>query len=128
MLRFSISIPNVTVFSPVYYDDLRADLKKALYECSGVVIVRYPRGRQLFRPHEYLTGQSLYHWGKEGNPADVVDVVLVTYGRLFSFTRKACELLLERGVSASVLRLDPILPISEETVKVDFLCKECVLF
>lgn len=111
---FLNTIPNVTVFSPVYYDDLRADLKKALYECSGVVVVRYPRGRQLFRPHEYLTGQSLYHWGKEGNPADVV---LVTYGRLFSFTRKACELLLERGVSASVLRLDPILPISEETVK-----------
>ncbi len=122
---FLNTIPNVTVFSPVYYDDLRADLKKAIYECDGVAVVRYPRGRQLFRPHDYLPSQSLYHWGGEGKAAGTV---LVTYGRLFSFTRRACELLRERGIPASVLRLDPVLPITAEAVKAISFAKDIFFF
>ena len=60
---FLNTIPNVTVFSPVYYDDLRADLKKALYECSGVVVVRYPRGCLLYT--SLRSGRNLADIGDE---------------------------------------------------------------
>lgn len=122
---FLNTIPNLTVFSPATYEDLRADLKKALYECEGVVVVRYPRGRQLFKPHDYVTTRGYYHWGaEERNP----DVVLVTYGRLFSFTCRACEILREQGIEAAVLRLDPILPLSKEAVKQITFAKEIFFF
>lgn len=120
---FLNTIPGVTVFSPAYYEDLREDLRKALYECSGVVVVRYPRGGQLFKPHDLVPGKRLYAWGHK---AEEAEVLLVTYGRLFSFTCRACELLKERGIAAAALRLDPVSPIGDDIVKeVDFTDKIC---
>lgn len=40
------SIPGVTIYSPASYDQLRADLSRALYEETGVAAVRYPRGAE----------------------------------------------------------------------------------
>lgn len=118
------TIPNLTVFSPVTYDDLRADLRCALYECGGVVVVRYPRGRQLFKPHDYLTSRSLYGQ-RDGETAQVA---LVTYGRLFSYAYQACEALRAKGLAAVAYRLDPISPVSEETVKQITFVKEIFFF
>jgi 1-deoxy-D-xylulose-5-phosphate synthase len=39
-------IPNVTIYSPSDYAELRLCLKKALYETGGVAAVRYPKGAE----------------------------------------------------------------------------------
>ena len=122
---FLEAIPNVTVFSPSYYDDLRLDLKKALYECSGVAVVRYPRGRQLFRPHDYWPGRLFYTAAEAADPSQII---LVSYGRLFAFTYEACDALRASGFDISCMRLDPILPLSAEVVKRIALSAEIFFF
>lgn len=43
-VSFLTSIPNTTVYSPSCYEELRMCLRKAVFEDSGIVAVRYPRG------------------------------------------------------------------------------------
>ncbi len=107
---FLNTIPNVTIFAPAYYDELHENLKEALFDVPGVSAVRYPRGKSLYRPHTYqydCKGWSLY-----GCKTPII--LLVTYGRLFSFTAKACELLEQKGYSVAVLKLNRIKPIEED--------------
>jgi len=67
-------IPNFTVFSPSNADELRSCLYRALYETSGPVAVRYPRG-------EAVTS-------RDGGKGDYrlfkmdADRLNITYGRL----------------------------------------------
>lgn len=110
-VSFLSSIPNITIYSPTYYDELRQALSNAIYH-PGVDAVRYPRGEELFRPDDYLpsdTGYSLY--GKKD-----ADILLATYGRLFSFACLAREALHKKGIEVSVLKLDRIKPIPEGAV------------
>lgn len=107
---FLNAIPNVTIFAPAYYDELHENLKEAIFKVPGVSAVRYPRGKSMYRPHTYqydCKGWSLYG-------SEMPKILLITYGRLFSFTAKACELLQQKSYSVAVLKLNRIKPIEEE--------------
>ncbi len=106
------SIPNVTIYSPCYFDELGDAMNKAIYKHSGIVAIRYPRGGQPYRPNDYKTGEvySVYGTGK--------DAVIVTYGRIFANASNAKEILEEKGKKITILKLNRIHPISKEAVKI----------
>ena len=110
---FLNTVPNCTVFSPAYYDELRETLHTALYDCDGVTAVRYPRGGQLFRPYDYRPNGKAFCFYGEGQ----ADTVLVTYGRLFSFACEALSRWKEEGISVRIIKLNRIKPIPPEAVE-----------
>ena len=108
------SVPGATVYSPCYFDELQTDLKKAIYEDEGVAAVRYPRGGEPYRPKDYgcesIGGAcSFYGNGK--------DAALVTYGRLFAYAAQARDILHEKGIDITIIKLERIRPIPEDAVK-----------
>ena len=68
------SIPGITVFSPSDASSLRKTLYKSIYECDGVVIVRYPKGYRI--NNNYSEFNSFVYSGKQN------EVLLVSYGRV----------------------------------------------
>ncbi len=107
------TIPNITVFSPSYYDELRTCLRLALYEYPGLAAVRYPRGGQLFRPADFApSGRPSDFYG---DPAAAV--AIVTYGRLFSYACLALSKLKSNGILAEVVKLNRIFPIGRTALQ-----------
>lgn len=110
---FLNTVPDLSVYSPTYYDELYFDFDQALYHCDGAAAVRYPRGKQLFRPYDFKSSCNAYDL--YGDPK--AEIVLITYGRLFSFACKALKTLKEQGVNIRILKLNRIKPIDSEAVK-----------
>ena len=104
---FLNSIPNVTIYSPAYYDELTHVLTEACYIQEGVVAVRYPRGKELYRPEDFASSfQTFDCYGAEES-----ECLLVTYGRLFSYACKVKEILEAQGKRIRILKLNRIKPI-----------------
>ena len=100
------SIPNTTVFSPSNAAELKASLRKALYDCSGIAAVRYPKG---IAP-QLDPDRSSYDikFNRYGGKA-----LIITYGRITANALSAAEKL-----NADVLQLVKIYPIPEDAVKI----------
>lgn len=68
------SVPGVVIFSPSDAQSLQSSLHKAIYECDGVAVVRYPRGYSVnSEKKEY---KDYYYSGKKNN------TLLISYGRI----------------------------------------------
>lgn len=107
------SVPNVSIYSPCYFDELKRDLQTAAYTNNGAVVIRYPRGSELFRPQNFSCGKKAYDIYGPLNST----VLLITYGKLFSYAAKACDELQKRGISICVLKLNRIKPIPKEAIQ-----------
>lgn len=109
---FLNNIPNVTILCPSYFEELRFMLKDAVYNESKIVAVRYPRGRELYKPKNFLIKDSRYvFFGEEKS-----DILIITYGRLFSFACECMERLEKQGISACILKLNTVKPINNGAV------------
>ena len=106
---FLNGIPGVTIFAPSYYDELEYWLEYAVSTVPAVSAVRYPRGKSLYRPATYQFEQK--PWSLYGEVSD--SVLLVTYGKLFSYAAKAADELRAQGIPVSVLKLNRIKPLEE---------------
>lgn len=106
---FLNGIPGVTIFAPSYYDELEYWLEYAISTVPGVSAVRYPRGKSLYLPATYQFEQK--PWSLYGEVSD--SVMLVTYGKLFSYAAKAADELRAQGIPVSVLKLNRIKPLEE---------------
>lgn len=107
------SIPNVTIFSPCYFEELELALESAIYKCDSLVAVRYPRGTEGYRPSDLTsTGINYDIYGNKN-----AKILIVTYGRLFSEACKAKEMLLADGIDVCILKLCKIKPIDSRAVK-----------
>ena len=109
---FFNTIPGASVYSPAYFDELQISLRQAIYDSVGIAAVRYPRGKQLFRPFDFQpSGKPYDSYGDPEAPN-----VIVTYGRLFSFACLALSKLKQRGIPVWVLKLNRIKPIDKGAV------------
>lgn len=104
---FLNTIPNVTVYSPAYFEEMAACFQTAIYQCTGVSAVRYPRGAELYKPSDFCASDEPFD--VYGDPSAVN--VLVTYGRLFSFACLAKEELEKDGIPLCIIKLNRIKPI-----------------
>lgn len=111
-VAFLQSIPKVTVYSPATYDEMKVDFGNAFYRDSDVVAVRYPRGGEANIPEDYVPSFGTYDFYGD----EAAEIVLVTYGRLFSETAKAVRELEKRNIKAKVLKLNRIKPIDTEAI------------
>ena len=109
---FLNGIPNITVYSPTYYDELNSAFVNALYHSEGPSVIRYPRGKEFYKPADYeCTGASFDVYGDNS-----ADTVIVTYGRIFGECYKAYEKLKADGINVKIIKLNKIIPISEGAV------------
>ncbi len=107
------SIPNTTIFSPCYFDEMNQSLSTAIYGCDNLVAVRYPRGGETSRPSDLQTSSMNYDIYGDKN----AQKLLITYGRLFSNAVKAYEKLKAEGKSICILKLCKIKPIDKKAIE-----------
>ena len=108
------TIPGSVVYAPSYFDEVSGMLKKAFYEGSGIAAVRYPRGAQLYKPVDFEISDCNFDLYGESSG----EVLIITYGRLFSFACMAKHRLLkDNEMNVSVLKLNKIKPIDSEAIK-----------
>lgn len=119
------SVPNITVFSPSNYDELKNSFINAIYHTEGVVVIRYPRGQEKVINEENYTlidkNYSIYSSEKAEN-------CIVTYGKINSHACLACDRLNSEGKSFFVIKLNRIKPIDVEAVKLALNCKNVYFF
>ena len=93
-VSFLSSIPNVIIYSPSTFDEMKVDFGNAFYRDEGVVAVRYPRGGELSIPDDYTPGLGLFDiYGEK------CGTVIVTYGRVFGEACRALEILKNNGIT-----------------------------
>lgn len=102
---FLNSVIGLTVFAPSYFDELQAMFYEGIYKTDGAVAVRYPRGKERFRPNNYEYKHEAY--SVFGNIT--AKTVLITYGRLFS----ECYQAMEQLNDVCVFKLNKIKPIDD---------------
>lgn len=106
-VAFLNTIPNIKVYSPSSYEEMRLSFDKAIYKDDGVVAVRYPRGCESELPEDYMPSDDTYTFYGDMSAKNVI----VTYGRLFANACKAIDLLKSRGINTKILKLNRIKPI-----------------
>ncbi len=110
---FLPGIPGFTVLCPANFAELRQMLRQALFEISGPVAVRYPRGSEgAFQKN--TSAQAAVRLREGG------DVTLLTYGVLINHALEAAERLAKEGVEAEVVKLNRIAPLDAAS-----LCEFC---
>ncbi len=121
---FINTIPDITVFSPSSFEELKTDLDNAVYSTEGPVAIRYPRGVDSYLPEDFsVTGEDFDIYGDSSQKTAVV-----TYGRCFSEACKAKQLLEEKGISVFIVKLNKIKPVSNEAVKNVLHCEKVFFF
>lgn len=101
-ISFLTLVPNMTVYSPASFDELRGVLAKTT-DFSSPVAVRYPRGEELKKDLFPFTDKNFDVFG------EICDTALVTFGRLSFF---AYEVAYEKGVS--FVKLNKLSPFDDE--------------
>lgn len=116
---FLPALPGYTVLCPASFAELRHMLSTALFELTGPVAVRYPRGGEgAYRDNSAKMPLVRLRGGK--------DATILTYGVLINQALEAAALLKERGVEAEVLKLNQIAPL-DGAVLADFFQRPGIL-
>ena len=103
------SIPGLTIHSPYCYAQLEQALRGA-FVSDGVSVIRYPRGGQPALPElPEAAGAPVSVYGPKN-----ADLLLMTYGRLFSTACQAVDALAQEEISAKAAALNRIRPLPEE--------------
>lgn len=117
---FLKTIPDITVLCPASLDELTAMLRQAVYDLSGPVAVRYPRG-----------GENQYCEDHSGVPAYCLrqgsEITLVTFGTLTGTVLSVAQRLEKDGISAEVIKLNQIVPLPTQEVLASLKKTGCLL-
>ncbi|MBR1811879.1 MAG: 1-deoxy-D-xylulose-5-phosphate synthase [Clostridia bacterium] len=118
---FLNTVPDVTVYSPASYSELKSDFVRAFYHDEGLVAVRYPRGAELPLPDDYQSS---------GGDFDVygdtdADTALVVYGREFAY---ACAALAALDRAVKIVKFNKIKPLHPDAVTLLAACKHIFFF
>ncbi len=106
------TIPNVKIYCPAYFDEMKPMLEKCLYGYGGVAVIRYPRGGEKYKPEGFIPSGNDY----DSFPQDGAAVLAVTYGRIFGHLCQAAERLHAGGMPVSMLKLGMVKPLDGEAV------------
>lgn len=117
------TVPNVTVYAPANFQELRLHLRQALYDTDGIAAVRYPKGGE----HPLLEGYEPSYEPYEHTDGRTRELLVVTYGRIYGEVLGVLRQRGQNGRRTSVLKLNRILPPVEEAVALAANYR-CVLF
>lgn len=103
------AIPWFTVLCPSNFAELRSMLRQALFQLTGPVALRYPRG-----------GEGAFQRDCSGQPAvrlrDGSDGVIVAYGMAVNHALSAADTLAQEGFALSVVKLNQIAPLDSRVL------------
>lgn len=108
--NYLAQIPGMTIFCPASFADLRSMLRRAVLEESGPVAVRYPRGGE--ERYRDCCGDEAMTCLRDGG-----DCTIASYGTLINQALDAADMLQEKGISASVVKINRIAPLTAEDVQ-----------
>lgn len=111
-ISFLNAIPNVTIFCPSFYSELRYMLESAIYNVRGVKVVRYPRGSEPELPKGFVSSCDTFDFFGE----DSGDIAIVTYGRIFSDAYKVKQHLEDVGKKTAIIKLNIVKPLDPMSV------------
>lgn len=101
------SVPGMTVLCPSNYSELERMLEEAVCEYSGPVAIRYPRGTE----NKDCTESRDSLRNNLNSQATIV-----TYGAMYPYAVKACELVRGEGIDTDLIKLDKIAPLDIEPI------------
>lgn len=111
---FLNSIPNVTVYAPESYQELRFCLSQAIYHTPGVAALRYPRGAEKIT--HSLVCKEYRDYLYDGIVG--ADQIVITFGRITENAAAAVHHLREQGKKISLLKLIRIIPLPEKVLEI----------
>jgi 1-deoxy-D-xylulose-5-phosphate synthase len=112
-VAFLSELPNTTIYSPSNFLELRQCLKEAVCG-TGLCAVRYPKGKE-FAPSEFSTEG---HKDYMHLPQHDLDILIVTYGRLFDSIVELPQRFKRLGLSVSILKMIKIHPILSDCLEI----------
>lgn len=119
------TIPNITMYSPAFFEELRIQLNFLAWHGAGLCAVRYPRGRELYKPDWFSdTTEAFQVYGDAGSAT----VCIVTYGRIFSFAAEAMERLKASHIPIKLIKLNRIIPVDPASVEAASQCRQVFFF
>ena len=108
--NYLAQVPGMTVLCPASFAELRTMLRKAVLELDGPVAIRYPRGGE--EAYRDCCGDEAASVLREG-----ADCTIVSYGTMINEAIAAADVLRDRGIAASVVKLNRIAPLCTEDVQ-----------
>ena len=118
------TVPGVTLYSPAYFEELRDQLAFLVQEGQGLCAVRYPRGKELYKPPYFRSTTAAFSlYGETEAP-----VCLATYGRLFSFAAEAVNQLAGQGLPVKLLKLNRVVPLDLQAAQAAAGCQSVFFF
>ncbi len=102
------TVPDMTVMCPASFQELHDMLQAALFDETGPIAVRYPRGGEGEYRASHVEHETVLREGE--------DVTVVCYGTMVNNALECARLLEARGVSAEIIKLGIIKPNGLEAV------------
>lgn len=117
------TVPHMTIYAPSCYAELKYTMSRALWEHTGAVAVRYPRGAEDADAAATATEENFSFY-----PADGADTLIITYGRLMGYALRAVRRLKEQGCSVALLKLLRLYPLDDGVLPVISPMKRVLFF
>ena len=108
---FLRQVPGMRVLCPANCKELSDMLRWAVEEYNGPIALRYPRGGDGTIKQSAFTGKENLVCHRAGK-----DIAILTYGTLANQTLECAQILAEKGIEASVIRLLTIVPLPVEEI------------
>ncbi len=110
-LSYMRMMPGITILAPADYSELKCMLRFAVDECTGPVVIRYPRGVEELKINhgDFVPGRADII--KEGTK-----VCIISCGNMVAKGLKAAEILEQKGISTKVINVRSVKPLDEETI------------
>lgn len=113
-IPFLTTIPNVTIYSPSNYKELENCLRRAIYDDTGIAVVRYPKSGEATTS----VCESDYSITERSS-----DTLVISYGRIAGEAEKAAE-----NISCDFMKLVKVFPFSDELGSVISKYKKAYIF
>jgi 1-deoxy-D-xylulose-5-phosphate synthase len=111
-IGFLRQAPGMTILCPGSCAELSKMLTWAVNDHNGPVAVRYPRGGD--------RGFTQSHWTDLDTPVSChrkgKDMTILTYGTMLDNAMQAADILSQRGIEATVLRLMAVAPLNVDAI------------
>ena len=105
-------IPNLTIYSPTYFEELESIMELSVASGSGAIAIRYPRGTEPYKPEDFACGKK--HYTIYGSSK--CDTLIITYGKIFANACMAKEILSRKNTDVCIMKLNRIKPIPEQAL------------
>lgn len=112
-IAFLRSIPNMKIFCPSNFAEMRSMLYRAIYNEKSAVAIRYPRGTEGEFRKDTSNQRVLCVFGEDKK----ADIVIISYGIMINEAISSAKSLEKQGINAQVLKINEISDITADEIE-----------